>query len=68
MHQLLAQVAVRELSGQCSVKIKRAGRRLEVHDVAAAKAGNICCGNGTAGREVCPAASRRNRVTDAPSQ
>ena len=39
MHQLPAQVAVSELSGQRSVKIKREGKRLEVHDVAAAKAG-----------------------------
>ena len=39
VHQLPAQVAARELSGQRSVKIKRAGKRLEVHDVAAAKAG-----------------------------
>ena len=39
MHQLPAQVAARELSGQRSVEIKRAGKRLEVRDVAAAKAG-----------------------------
>jgi hypothetical protein len=55
-------VLLKELRGRLKgVFMVFASRRKlpEVDDVAAAKMGDIRCGNRTAGQEVCPAVSRR---------